>query len=534
MLSFISYGPVDEELHYHVPRTELIDRAFGEVMGKVPKKGGHYITVWAPRQTGKTWILQNVLWRIQEDVEYDWIDAVKLNLQDLKLVDDPNVIANELASRLFFELGIDEGKMPLPETLKDFHRIFTRSALDRPLILIMDEFDALQPQVIAAIAGVLRNIYIHRGEQRGKSTAEKTYLLHGVALIGVRSVLGIENKSGSPFNIQRSVHIPNLTYEETCELLRQYEQDSGQTVEQDVIDRLYYEVRGQPGLTGWFGELMTETFNTTPDRPITMDEFDNVYGEARDVQPNSNITNLIQKAHEPEYKERVLKLFQTSDKAPFNFDDRQLNFLYMSGVIDYEKVGNNRFVRFPSPFIQKRLFNSFATDMFDDLGLLYDPYISMDDIITKTSLNVPNILSLYEGYLRMHRTQVLKDAPLRADLRVHEATFHFHLYKYLSDFMTPKGGNVVPEFPTGNGQIDLIIHHSNQVYGLEVKSFSGQYEYNEALTQTAKYAKKMGWPIVWLVFFTEQIDEKNRAKYEVTYRDEERNVVVEPVFVQTG
>jgi len=276
MLSFISYGPVDEELHYHVPRTELIDRAFGEVMGKVPKKGGHYITVWAPRQTGKTWILQNVLWRIQEDVEYDWIDAVKLNLQDLKLVDDPNVIANELASRLFFELGIDEGKMPLPETLKDFHRIFTRSALDRPLILIMDEFDALQPQVIAAIAGVLRNIYIHRGEQRGKSTAEKTYLLHGVALIGVRSVLGIENKSGSPFNIQRSVHIPNLTYEEVCELLRQYEQDSGQTVEQDVIDRLYYEVRGQPGLTGWFGELMTETFNTTPDRPITMDEFDNL------------------------------------------------------------------------------------------------------------------------------------------------------------------------------------------------------------------------------------------------------------------
>ena len=44
----------------------------------------------------------------------------------------------------------------------------------------------------------------------------------------------------------------------------------------------------------------------------------------------------------------------------------------------------------------------------------------------------------------------------------------------------------------------------------------------------------MRWPIVWLVFFTEQIDEKNRAKSEVTYQDKERNVVVEPVLVQTG
>ena len=284
-----------------------------------------------------------------------------------------------------------------------------------------------------------------------------------------------------PLITQRSVHIPNLTEAEVNELFHQYVTESGQVVEQDVIDRLYYELRGQPGLTGWFGELMTKTFNATPDQPITMTEFDYVYGEASDAQPNANITNLIQKAHEPEYKERVLKLFQTTDKTPFKFDDKHLNFLYMNGVIDYERVGNVRFVKFPNPFVQKRLFNSFATEMFDSLGHLHDPYISMDEIITETSLNLPNILKLYEGYLQKHRTQILKDAPLRTDLHVHEATFHFHLYKYLSDFMRPKGGNVVPEFPTGNGQIDLLIHHADQVYGLEVKSFSNQYEYKQGV-----------------------------------------------------
>ena len=200
MRRFTSYGPVNEKRHYHVPRTELIDKAFNEVLGEVPIEEGHYITVWAPRQAGKTWILQNVLWRIQENAEYDWIDAVKLNLQDLQLISDANIAANEIASRLFFELGIDTNEYPLPTTVKDLHHIFTRPILQKPLILIMDEFDSLRPQVIKAIAGVLRNIYIHRGEQRHKSTTEKRYLLHGVALIGVRSVLGIENKSGSPFN----------------------------------------------------------------------------------------------------------------------------------------------------------------------------------------------------------------------------------------------------------------------------------------------------------------------------------------------
>ena len=67
-----------------------------------------------------------------------------------------------------------------------------------------------------------------------------------------------------------------------------------------------------------------------------------------------------------------------------------------------------------------------------------------------------------------------------------------------------------------------------------MKRVSGQYEYRQALVQTAKYAKKMRWTTVWLVFFTEQIDDKNREKYEVTHRDDERGVVVETIFVQTG
>ncbi len=123
------------------------------------------------------------------------------------------------------------------------------------------------------VVGAFRNIYIHRMDEVKKSTEQKTYLLHGAALIGVRSVLGIENQKGSPFNVQRSVHIPNLTYDEVKGIFQWYEKESGQTIDPDVIDCLFYETNGQPGLTCWFGELLTETYNPDPEKPITMSNF---------------------------------------------------------------------------------------------------------------------------------------------------------------------------------------------------------------------------------------------------------------------
>ncbi len=60
MRKFSSYGPIDPELHYHVPRQELVNGAIQELLGDYPGKGGHYITVWAPRETGKTWSMRVV------------------------------------------------------------------------------------------------------------------------------------------------------------------------------------------------------------------------------------------------------------------------------------------------------------------------------------------------------------------------------------------------------------------------------------------------------------------------------------------
>jgi len=529
MRKFSSYGPVDPELHYYVPRQELVDGAIQQVLGDNPNKGGHYITIWAPRQTGKTWIMREVFFKLQQDKQFD---AVFLPLQSLSNVTEVNRVAQFIAQELMEKLNLENLTI---NTLEDFHRLFKRDILSKPLILILDEFDGLAEPVLAGLISFFRDIFHRRLNQLNKSSAEKDYLLHGMALIGVRAVLGIENVKGSPFNVQRSVHIPNFTHDEVIYLFNEYQQESRQAIEAEVVERVWYEFQGQPGLTCWFGELLTETYNQTADKPITMANFKGVYAAALDLVPNNNILNITSKAKQAPYKPFVLELFQTKTKIKFTYRDPIQNFLYMNGVIAVEQVSlseNN--VKFPCPYIQKQLFSYFARELFHEMVGLYGPFEDLSDTITDESLNIPRLLHRYEQYLQANRELVLKNAPRREDLRVYEAVFHFHFYLYLVSFLRTYEAQVQPEFPTGNGSIDLLIRHAKQLFGLELKSFADVRQYRKALIQAAKYGKQLGMLEIWLVLFIEAVDDKNRQLFEANYTDSATGVIVHPVFVQTG
>jgi hypothetical protein len=158
----------------------------------------------------------------------------------------------------------------------------------------------------------------------------------------------------------------------------------------------------------------------------------------------------------------------------------------------------------------------------------------LDDVITADRLHVVNLLRRFERYLRENRDWLLKDAPRKSNLRPYEAVFHFILYRYLADFLQSYRGRVWPEFPTGNGKVDLLLEYSGTVYGLEVKSFTNLPDYQRSLRQAAAYARQLGLAEITLALFVEQVDDANRTKYEVVYTDAETGVRVAPVFVQTG
>lgn len=173
--------------------------------------------------------------------------------------------------------------------------------------------------------------------------------------------------------------------------------------------------------------------------------------------------------------------------------------------------------------------------IFIDIGKLYLAFEDLSDTITEETLNVLNLLRRCEAYLRRNRDWLLKDVPRRADLRVREAVHHFSLYMYLAQFLQPYDGQVWPEFPTGNGKVDLIIYYAGGRYVVEVKSFSTRYLYLKALDQAAEYAAHLGVNEITLALFIDTtVDDANRAKYEAVYEDTETGVTVYPVFVEIG
>ncbi len=520
---FSSYGPIDKDLHYYVPRQVWVDQIYQE-LGADPTKGAHYLTVWAPRQQGKTWLLLEVVKRLKAEGNFEVAFA---SMQSAKDVTRPEDVLSILVSHLRYYFN---PQIPEITRWQELPSLFTRPYFEKPVILILDEFDALHEEFINKFANEFRTMYTERMAQA--DVQDKRYLLHGLALLGVRSVLGIENSSGSPFNVQRSIHIPNLTREEVASLFEWYARDSGQSLEAGVVERIFDEFQGQPGLTCWFGELLTETYNRHQPT-ITRADMESAYQAAIYDLPNNNILNIVSKAQLEPYKTVVLEMFRTDQAQTFSYDDKIVNYLYLNGVVDREVVKEQRYLKFPNPFVQKRLFNYFARESFRDVGRLFDPFEDLSDTITENSLHIKPLLRRYEAYLQQHREWLLKDAPRRHDLRVYEAVYHFNLYMYLRQFLRLYDGQVYPEFPTGNGKIDLIIQYEGNRYAMELKSFSTYKEYQKSLLQSANYGQQLGLTEITLAIFVERLDDANRAKYEAIYQDTATGVTVIPVLVET-
>jgi hypothetical protein len=76
MRRFHSYGPVDCRYHFCVDRQTLVERCIDQLVG-IPDQGGHYFTIWAPRQTGKTWLMRQMREEIPQRYGDQFTDAFR-------------------------------------------------------------------------------------------------------------------------------------------------------------------------------------------------------------------------------------------------------------------------------------------------------------------------------------------------------------------------------------------------------------------------------------------------------------------------
>ncbi|MEM7531740.1 MAG: hypothetical protein AAF639_06175 [Chloroflexota bacterium] len=523
MRHFHSYGPVDIEEHFAVDRRCMVDRCLNQLVGN-RSKSGHYFTIWGPRQTGKTWLLRQM--KTEIPAKYgDQFTVFTFSLGNLRGMEDqpPDHWNSTLLPQMLTDvLELSLPGSPIIQTWKEFAQLFAKEGglWQTPLILMIDEADTAPPVLLDWIAGRFRELYLNREEN----------WLHGLALIGVRAVLGIESKRGSPFNVQKSLHVGNLSRTEVQEMYQQYQAESGQLIEPNVVEAIYQDTNGQPGLVSWFGELLTEKFNTTPEQPITLENWKWTQHKARYVEPNNTVLNLIAKAQDPDYLPFLARLYSQSDQ-PFAFHDPQVNYLYMHGIIASKTVKADdgevtEVCCFSSPFIQDTLYHAFRTILVgrDNPILVLHPLDELTDVFADPNkIDLPALLRRYKEFLAQLREKGInpwKDQPRRkTDYQLMEAVGHFHLYAWLKDALA-SAASVSPEFPTGNGQVDLHIRRRRngheQIGLIEVKSFSTATMLKKDRTQAARYARSVGLNYVTLAVFVPVLDEDVLTQLSVT------------------
>jgi len=129
------------------------------------------------------------------------------------------------------------------------------------------------------------------------------------------------------------------------------------------------------------------------------------------------------------------------------------------------------------------------------------------------------LLERYKQYLARLQAQGLnpwKAQPrCKTDLHLAEAVGHFHLYAWLQSAVDMLCV-VSPEFPTGNGKVDLHLRCGAQLGLIEVKSFRNMVVLRRDRQRAAQYAQQLGLDRLTLAVFIPVVDETVLAQLSGT------------------
>ena len=253
---FNTTGPVVAADHYCIPPLERLN--LDEVRTLIGQK--RYFVLHAPRQTGKTSTLLALRDLLNSGAEgeyrcvYTNVEAGQTSREDL----GPAIraILVRLASRARSTLGDRFLEEVWPGVLE---RAGPHGALEevlslwseadpRPLVLLIDEIDALVGDTLLSVLRQLRAGY----DQRPAGFPQS------VVLCGVRDVRDYRIHSnaekaviagGSAFNVKaKSLRLGDFSEEDVRSLLAQHAEETGQAFAPDAVATIWRQTRGQPWL----------------------------------------------------------------------------------------------------------------------------------------------------------------------------------------------------------------------------------------------------------------------------------------------
>ncbi|WP_250285728.1 MULTISPECIES: AAA family ATPase [unclassified Frankia] len=495
---FNTAGPCRPGIDYMIPAVSRLP----EAPGLIDQEG--YFVVHAPRQTGKTTTLQALADELTAAGRYA---ALLFSCETGRATgDDYGAAARAVLDRIRADaedmLPADLRPPPWPQAsegtlIVEAFRAWAQ-ACPRPLVLFLDEIDALQGQTLISVLSQLRDGYRGRPNRFPAS----------VVLCGLRDVRDYKAASGgdssrlgtsSPFNIKlESLRLGDFTPDEVAALYAQHTADTGQVFTPDAVDRAVELTAGQPWLVNALAREIVEKIAVPTSESITVGHVEQAK-ERLILARATHLDSLAAKLAEHRVR-RVLEPVLAGTLPELDPYDDDLSYTRDLGLITPKLP-----VRVANPIYHEVIARVLTAN--SEAQVLADPraFVRSDG-----TLDFGLLLREFADFWTEHADVLVRG------IVYHEVAPQLVFMAFLQRVVNGDG-HVTREYGVGRGRIDLHIrwpytasdgkrHWQREAIELKVRHPGDTDPLRRALTQLDSYLDRLNLPTGTIVIFDRRPD----------------------------
>jgi hypothetical protein len=494
------------------------------VLPRIPEiqsmfEGKFYFIIHAPRQSGKTTLLNALTDKINNEGRYY---AINCSLASLKLVKTVDMAMTYVVSEI--NQSLDISNVPLIrnkafsyDNLPNMKHPNLKAKtllnklcldLDKELIVFFDEADCLSGLGLVIFLTQIRDGYLYRNSPQGKFPIS-------IALVGMRDIRDylIKTRSddqtlgqASPFNVKKdALTLPNFTQEEISSLYNQHTEATGQAFSQDAVERVWHWSEGQPWLVN---ALANETIVTILKNDYTLPITAHLIDKSAEIlikHKHTHIDSLLERLKEPRVAKIMDVVFASSSTfLSENDDDRR--YCIDLGLVVPNAQNNLR----PANAIYMEVMSRFITQEIEMALLKTLDKVHWTD---GKEIFLNDVLKEFQKFYRKGALSFpFHDKKLIAAL-YDESLYSFILESFLQRLVN-SDATVTRQYAQGRGAVDIGIIYNHHEYLIEIK-IKGQEKLEDSLKQLTKYLDTNGTMEGWLVIFDR--DRKKKWEEKITW-----------------
>ena len=357
----------------------------------------------------------------------------------------------------------------------------------RPLVIFIDEIDALMDEALITILRQLRDGYPRRPQHFPQS----------LALIGLRDVRDYKVAAGgslrlqtaSPFNIKvESLTLRDFNLEEVAQLYCQHTAETGQPFTPSAVKLAFDLTQGQPWLVNALARQAVEVFALDHHTTITSDHIQQAK-ESLIQRQDTHLDSLAERLREDRVRAIIEPMLAGQSLEILPNEDLQY-------VLD---LGLCRLADGGGLVIANSIYREVLPRVLARVPQASLPMIKPSWLDPDGQLNPTQLLEAFLSFWRHHGEPLLKSAPY------HEIAPHLVMMAFLHRVVNG-GGTLEREYAIGTDRMDLCLRYGKIILGIELKVWrQGRPDPLKAgLEQLDTYLAGLGQDQGWLVIFDQR------------------------------